>query len=77
MWLCGFYGPRLRWEEEEVGRATLIQDEKSESWIGRSYGCQRFVSALCAPRSDAKSAEHPSEGGFEVIKKAVGLGCAA
>lgn len=33
--LCG---PRSRWEKEEVGHATSIQDEKSESGMAAAIG---------------------------------------
>ncbi|KAI0261410.1 hypothetical protein BGY98DRAFT_1182416, partial [Russula aff. rugulosa BPL654] len=97
---AGLCGPRSRWEEEEVGRATSIRDEKSKlgmaaaigasgvdalpwSWkectLLRVYDAYEFCLTLRAPRSE-KSAERPSEGGFEGIEKvfaAVGLGGAA
>src|SRR6266478_2038102 len=97
---AGPCGPRARWEEEEVGRTTWIQSEKSESGLAaamgasgtdalpwswkectllRVYEAYEFCLTLRAPRSE-KSAERPSEGGFEGIEKvfaAVGLGGAA
>ncbi len=35
---AGPCGPRARWEEEEVGRATWIQSEKSESGLAAAMG---------------------------------------
>ncbi len=35
---AGPCGPRARWEDEEVGRATWIQSEKSESGLAAAMG---------------------------------------
>ncbi|KAN0115689.1 hypothetical protein V8E52_006635, partial [Russula decolorans] len=35
---AGLCGPRTRWEEEEVGRATSIRSEKSESGLAAAMG---------------------------------------
>ncbi|KAN0115701.1 hypothetical protein V8E52_006647 [Russula decolorans] len=91
---AGLCGPRTRWEEEEVGRATSIRSEKSESGLAAAMGASGAdalpwswkectllrVYEACEFCLTLRSAERPSEGGFEGIKKvfaAVGLGGAA
>ncbi|KAN0115718.1 hypothetical protein V8E52_006664 [Russula decolorans] len=86
---AGLCGPRTRWEEEEVGRATSIRSEKSESGLAAAMGASgadalpwswKECTLLRVYEACEKSAERPSEGGFEGIEKvfaAVGLGSAA